>query len=58
LISQTVIDFYTLPLLPTVAKFTKLGWKRVCECGANVDRDLNEARGIFLRVLAVTPWLG
>jgi len=38
-----------------VARKETTGWKRVCSCGADVDRDLNGARGIFLRALAVTP---
>jgi putative transposase len=35
----------------------KMGSKKrmKCSCGADVDRDLNGARGIFLRALAVTP---
>ena len=35
----------------------KIGSKKrmKCSCGADVDRDLNGARGIFLRALAVTP---
>jgi len=38
-------------------KIHQIGSKKVmkCECGANVDRDLNGARGIFLRAFAVTP---
>jgi putative transposase len=35
----------------------KMGSKKrmKCECGADVDRDLNGARGIFLRALAASP---
>jgi len=34
----------------------KIGSKKrmKCSCGADVDRDLNGARGIFLRALSVT----
>lgn len=29
--------------------------RMICSCGANVDRDLNGARGIYLRALAASP---
>lgn len=52
-----VSEAYTSKTCSYCGKIHKIGSKKVmnCDCGAKVDRDLNGARGIFLRALAVTP---
>ena len=67
LITMLQLEVYDASLIhPTLAKtcsycgkIHKIGSKKTmkCDCGANVDRDLNGARGIYLRALAVTPSL-
>jgi putative transposase len=51
-------EAYTSRTCSYCGKIQKIGSKKrmVCECGANVDRDLNGGRGIYLRSLsAMTP---
>jgi putative transposase len=50
-------EAYTSKTCSYCGKIHKIGSKKVmkCDCGAKVDRDLNGARGILLRALAVTP---
>jgi putative transposase len=50
-------EAYTSKTCSYCGKIHKIGSKKrmECDCGAKVDRDLNGARGIFLRALAVTP---
>jgi len=52
-------EAYTSKTCSYCGKMHKMGSKKrmKCDCGANVDRDLNGARGIYLRALAVTPSL-
>jgi putative transposase len=52
-----ISEAYTSKTCSYCGTIHKIGNKKrmKCECGANVDRDLNGARGIFLRALAVTP---
>jgi len=49
-------EAYTSKTCSYCGKIHKIGSKKTmkCECGAKVDRDLNGARGIFLRALSVT----
>jgi putative transposase len=53
-------EAYTSKTCSYCGKIHKIGSKKrmKCDCGAKVDRDLNGARGIYLRALAVTPSLG
>ena len=58
--SATVIDCceaYTSKTCSFCGKIHNMGSKKIlkCSCGITVDRDLNGARGILLRALAVTP---
>ena len=50
-------EAYTSKTCSYCGTIHKIGSKKrmQCDCGANVDRDLNGARGVFLRALAVTP---
>lgn len=50
-------EAYTSKTYSCCGKIHPIGSKKVmkCDCGATVDRDLNGARGIFLRALAVSP---
>ena len=50
-------EAYTSKTCSYCGKIHNIGSKKQlkCSCGANVDRDLNGARGIYLRALAVTP---
>ncbi|MEZ5672984.1 MAG: transposase [Thiotrichaceae bacterium] len=52
-----VSEAYTTKTCSYCGKQHNMGSKKVmnCSCGAHVDRDLNGARGIYLRALAVTP---
>jgi len=52
-----VSEAYTSKTCSYCGKMHKIGSKKrmKCSCGADIDRDLNGARGIFLRALAVTP---
>jgi len=52
-----VNEAYTSKTCSFCGKIHKIGSKKVlkCSCGVDVDRDLNGARGIMLRALAVTP---
>ncbi len=54
---QEVSEAYTTKTCSYCGKQHKMGSKKTmkCSCGAHVDRDLNGARGIYLRALAVTP---
>ncbi|MEZ5670882.1 MAG: zinc ribbon domain-containing protein [Thiotrichaceae bacterium] len=47
---------YTTKTCSYCGKQHNMGSKKVmnCSCGAHVDRDLNGARGIYLRALSVT----
>jgi putative transposase len=49
-------EAYTSKTCSYCGKIHNIGSKKVmrCDCGANVDRDGNGARGIFLRALLVT----
>jgi putative transposase len=49
-------EAYTSKTCSYCGKLHNIGSKKImrCECGANVDRDGNGARGIFLRALLVT----
>jgi putative transposase len=51
-----VSEAYTSKTCSYCGKMHKIGSKKrmKCSCGADVDRDLNGARGIFLRALSVT----
>jgi len=58
--SSEVIDVceaYTSKTCSFCGKIHNIGSKKIlkCSCGIEVDRDLNGARGILLRALAVTP---
>jgi putative transposase len=50
-------EAYTSKTCSYCGKIHKIGSKKVmkCECGIEVSRDYNGARGILLRALAVTP---
>ncbi len=50
-------EAYTSKTYSYCGRIHKIGGKKriKCSCGANVDRDLNGARGIYLRALAITP---
>ncbi len=54
---QEVSEAYTTKTCSYCGKQHNMGSKKTmkCSCGATVDRDLNGARGIYLRALAVTP---
>ncbi|MEZ5672514.1 MAG: transposase [Thiotrichaceae bacterium] len=51
-----VSEAYTTKTCSYCGKQHNMGSKKVmnCSCGAHVDRDLNGARGIYLRALSVT----
>lgn len=52
-----VNEAYTSKTCSYCGKIQNIGSKKImkCSCGICVDRDLNGARGIYLRALAVTP---
>ena len=52
-----VSEAYTSKTCSYCGKIHNIGSKKVmrCGCGAAVDRDLNGARGIYLRALVATP---
>ena len=52
-----VNETYTSKTCSYCGKIQNIGSKKImkCSCGICVDRDLNGARGIYLRALAVTP---
>jgi putative transposase len=56
---RVVSEAYTSKTCSYCGTIHKIGSKKrlKCTCGANVDRDFNGARGIYLRALAATPWL-
>ncbi len=52
-----VCEAYTSKTCSACGKIHKIGSKKVlkCGCGTLIDRDINGARGIFLRALGDTP---
>jgi len=52
-----VNEAYTSKTCSYCGKISNIGSKKImnCSCGVKEDRDINGARGIFLRALAVTP---
>lgn len=54
-----VCEAYTSKTYSYCGKVHRIGSKKrmVCQCGANVDRDYNGARGIMLRVLSASTSL-
>jgi putative transposase len=52
-------EAYTSKTCSNCGKIQNIGSKKImrCSCGTELDRDVNGARGIFLRALADTPLL-
>lgn len=53
-----VCEAYTSKTCSFCGKIKEIGKQKVykCSCGINVNRDLNGARGIFLRALLASTW--
>jgi putative transposase len=52
-------EAYTSKTCSACGELHNIGSKKTmsCSCGSIMDRDINGARGIFLRALGDTPWL-
>jgi putative transposase len=55
---RIVSEAYTSKTCSYCGRIQNIGSKKLfkCSCGVNVDRDLQGARGIYLRALVALPW--
>jgi putative transposase len=55
---RIVSEAYTSKTCSYCGRIQNIGSKKVfkCSCGVNADRDLQGARGIYLRALGALPW--